>query len=223
MKKTTAILLGTLIASSAALAQSNVLSRNAVGYIKHTMGAGFSVLQNTFETMGAPIAISNTFASLPNNSRVYLWNGSSYQTFSKNFLGVWSGGSNTLNRGSALWVEIPASVGTNTYDVFMMGEVPDSVTAPATLVGAGPGFSFVGFPYPVATAWSNTEFAVSAPNNSKLHVWNGSSYQSFSKNFLGSWGAGASYVLSPGQGFWLEYPISASSTNISVTKPYQWP
>ncbi len=222
MKKTTAILLGTLIASSAAFAQSNVLSRNAVGYIKHSFGSGFSVIQNTFESMGAPIAISNTFATLPNSSKIHLWNGSSYQTITKNFLGWGAAGSNTLDRGSAVWVELPLSVGTNLYDVYIMGEVPDSTTAPITEVGATPGFNFVGFPYPVATAWSNTSFAAASPNSSKLHVWNGSGYQTFTKNFLG-WGAGAAYVLEPGQGFWLEWPSSAVSTNLNVTKPYEWP
>jgi hypothetical protein len=222
MKKITAILLGTLIASSAALASTNqVLSRNAVGYVKVDFPKGFTLVQNTFNPMGAPIAISNTFASLPNNSRVHIWNGAGYSTITKAALGGWgAGGSNLLQRGSGFWIEIPQAAASNSYPIFFMGEVPDDAS---TVVPLTAGFNMKGYPYPVSDKWTNTPIAKASPNNSKLHIWTGSNYNTFTRAALGGWNSASNVVLNPGQAFWVEFPSAASSTNVSVTKPYTWP
>lgn len=224
MKKITAILLGTLIASSAALAQTNqVLSKNAVGYIKIDFPKGLSLVQNVFEPITAPIAISNTFATLPNSSKVFLWNGSGYVTYNKAAFGGWgAAGSNILQRGSAFWVEIPQAAASNSYSVFIMGEVPDSTTAPSTTLGVVPGLNAKGFPYPVSERWTNTTIAKVAPSGTKLHIWNGTGYATYNKAAFGGWGANT-VTLNPGQGFWIEWPVAAAATNWNVSKPYQWP
>lgn len=220
MKKITAILLGTLIASSAALAQTNqVLSKNAVGYVKINLAKGFNMIQNSFDSLGAPIAISNTFASLPNQSRVHFWNGSTYVTIGRTLGGWGAAGSNVLNRGQGFWVEIPQAAASNTYTVFLMGEVPDDATKVVSVI---PGFNMVGVPYPVATKFGDTRYAAVAPNQTRLHVWNGTGYDTYSRT-LGGWGATTNLVLQPGQGFWMQYPVSFVATNLNLSKPYTWP
>lgn len=220
MKKISAILLGTLIISSAALAQTNqVLSQNAVGYVKVELAKGFNMIQNQFEPLGAPIAISNTFAGLPNSSRVHFWNGTAYVTISRTIGGWGAAGSNTLARGQGLWVQIPQTAVSNNYTVFMSGEVPDDAT---TVVGTMAGFNLVGVPYPVSTKFGQTPFATVAPNSSRLHVWNGTAYNTYSRT-IGGWGAATNVSLEPGTGFWIQYPVSFVSTNLNLAKPYTWP
>lgn len=222
MKKITAILMGTLIAITASFAQTNqVLSKNAVGYVRVDLPKGLSLVQNVFNPIGAPIAISNTFSTLPNNSKVHIWNGGTYSTYNKAAIGAWgSNGSNQLARGTGFWVEIPQTAASNSYSVFLMGEVPDNTN---TVVSLTAGLNMKGYPYPVSEKWTNTALAKASPNNTKLHIWNGSGYATYNRAAIGGWNSSSNVVLNPGQGFWVEFPGTAASTNVSITKPYQWP
>jgi hypothetical protein len=222
MNKILAGILAVSMTAGIVSAQEPVLSRNAVGYIKHELPAGFSVIQNTFEPLELAMTIANTFGALPNLTRLHLWNGSAYQTITKTALGWGNAGTNVIRRGDAFWIEIPSTVGTNTVSLVLMGEVPDEISAPTTDMDANPGFNFIGFPYPASRAWSNTIFAASSPNLSRLHIWTGSGYQTFTKTALG-WGAAGALIMEPGQGFWLEWPSTSSPQTLSVEKPYDWP
>lgn len=225
MKKISSIAALALLVASASFAQTNqVLSKNAVGYIKMDIPKGLTLAQNPFIALSSPIAISNTFAGLPNSSKIAFWNGSSYNTINRGLSGWGTGGSNVLQRGYAFWVSVPTTAASNSYTVFIMGEVPDSVTAPTTPVSAIPGLNLLGNPYPVADKWTNMPFAKSAPNNSKLALWpsGGSAYVTYNRGLSG-WGAATNVTIEPGQGFWVQYPVSFVATNFSVVKPYTWP
>ena len=48
------------------------------------------------------------------------------------------------------------------------------------------------------------------PANSKIHIWNGSGYQTAIKNSRSGWGAG---TIARGDAFWIESAASAGTTN----------
>ncbi|MBP7829357.1 MAG: hypothetical protein KA248_05525 [Kiritimatiellae bacterium] len=224
MKKLLIVMLA--IASVAAVAfGQQVLSRNAVGYQQITLTKGvFSMVRHDFEDLDTPLAISNVFASLPTSSKVYLWktDQSGYNTITKAALGGWgAGGTNILYRGSGVWVLVPASAVSNEYQVFLMGEVPDRFTAPSSTVGVAAGFTLSGYSYPVVQSWTNLSIAKQAPVGSKLYIWTGAGYDTYTRAALGGWGAaGNALLINPGQGFWLKW---ANATNWSELKPYTWP
>jgi hypothetical protein len=201
-------------------AQEPVLSRNAVGYVKQQYSAGFAVGANPFESLGHPMTIPLVFANLPNLSRIHFWNGSSYQTFTKNFLGQWPAGAADveLERGTAFWVQLPDATA-GSVEVVYMGEVPSDEEFEINLA---PGFNFVSFPYPATVEWKDTALAQSIPNLSRVHFYVNGSYVTFTKNFLGNWPAG-DIPVAPGQGFWVELPSTASSADVDLSKPYDWP
>lgn len=225
MKKITAILLGTLIVSSAALANTNqVLSKNAVGYVKRTVpGGGLDLMTVPFVNLSqVNNTVSNTFPSATDGTQISLWSQGSqtYRTFIK-AKGTWGNpGTNVLARGDAVFFRSPSA---STQEVFIMGEVPDSATAPTTTVTVISGLNAVGLGYPVSTSWTGTTLAASLPDGSQISVWNGSAYTTIIKA-KGSWGAsGNSLVIDPGDGFFVRSPVGAPTINWNQTKPYTWP
>ena len=227
MKKATAIILGTLIASSAALAQTNVLSRNAVGYIK------VPVVSNKLYLVSNPFVpldptgdiVTNMLAAVPNGTIISVWNEGSqgYLSYTKSGRGAWDSAATTsrIARADAFFIRMP-SAGTST--VFFMGEVPDRFTAPTTTQSRVSGLTMLGFPYPVETAFTGTPMAIAAPNGSIISVWDSDTqgYVSYTKSGRGAWDSGAaSAVVKPGQGFVIN--SSAAANNWNTAKPYTWP
>lgn len=229
MKKLIWVVAVLLIAQAAANAQTQVLSRNAVGYVKITAERGKLVLgRSDFESLDGSggIAVSNLFGDqVPANTTVYLWDRvtASYKSVTKLARGGWgSAGSNRVQRGEGFWLKVPAAASNETYDVFLMGEVPDRYTAPTTTIPGLSGANMLGYPYPVQVYWTNTVLAMTSPPNSSLFLWNPTSqaYQSYTKLARGGWGTGSNIVLQPGQGFWFRTTSSVSWVEI---KPYTWP
>lgn len=225
MKKITAILLGTLIASSAALAQTNqVLSRNAVGYVKKAINA------DQIDFVAAPFvslspggnALSNVLPVAANGTQYIPWDPTIQNyipvTRSK---GAWgASGSNIVSRGSAFFVRSPA--GTN-QTFFFMGEVPDRFTAPTTTVDSVQGLTALASAYPIDMLWTSTPLSQALDNGDQIIVWNTviTNYVPVSKT-KGSWGSATNLVLKPGQGFFVR-KFGAGTTTWSQSKPYTWP
>ena len=226
MKKATAIILGTLIASSAALAQTNVLSRNAVGYIKVPVESNkLYLVSNPFVPLDASgDVVTNMLAAVPNSTVVSVWDEASqaYINYSRSARGAWSANATSrIARSDAFFIRMP-SVGTST--IFLMGEVPDRFTAPTTTQSRVSGITMLGFPYPVQTSFTGTPMAISAPNSSVISIWdpNLNTYVNYSKSARGAWDAGAqAAVVQPGQGFVIR--STAAGGNFSTVKPYTWP
>jgi len=229
MRKITAILLGTLIASSAALAQTNqVLSKNAVGYIKVSIGGPNSLhlVSNPFVSLDANgDLITNVFGSVANSSSVAVWNESSqsYNTYSKSSRGAWLGTGISTARFSRADGAFIRSGGTAT--VFFMGEVPDTTTAPTTVQSRVQGITMLGFPYPVEVVLTNSSFGLGLPNGGAISLWNPAttSYNTFSKSTRGAWlGTGISTAsIKPGEAIVIR--ATNATANISTVKPYSWP
>jgi len=203
-----------------------VLSRNAVGYIKINAESNkLYLVSNPFVSMGTnDDVVTNMFASLPNSVSVSLWNESSqaYETFTKSARGAWSANATTrIDRADAVFIRMPANAGA---DMYFMGEVPDSTTAPSTIQSRVTGITMLGFPYPVAQPFTNTSMAIDAPNGSSVSVWDADagSYISYTKSARGAWDAAAqAATIAPGQGFVIR--STASGSDITTDKPYDWP
>jgi len=228
-----------LIIASAAYAQTNqVLSRNAVGYVKVEMRTNsYYLVRNDFVSLAGPSAVSNVFGlQVPQGTQLIRWNEASQSYLSTLTRGATSwgpGGTNLVSRGDAVWVRIPAFNGTTVtqslYNVFFMGEVPDALTAPTSTVTFINGYNLVGYPYPVDTLWTNTAIAQSLPGGTTLIMWNATN-QSYSANInksttpgSQSWGpVGNALTLKPGQGFFINLKTNII-VNAAQAKPYSWP
>jgi hypothetical protein len=230
MKKVTALLLGTLIASSAAFAQTNaVLSRNAVGYVKIPLQSNklYLVSNPFFSLQAGPQLVSNVFAAVPPGTTISVWNEANqqYQIYLRNTRGVWSGAAATatIARADGAFIATPA---TNApVDLFLMGEVPDRFTAPSNLVQRTPGITMLGHPYPVSVLLTSTVMAASVPAGSVISVWNPAinNYNIYLKNNRGAWvGDALTAVLQPGQGLVINSTSTLGQTWYE-TKPYTWP
>lgn len=230
MKKLTAILLGTLIASSAALAQTNqVLSRNAVGYVKVNLQSNkLYLVTNPFVNLdgsGDP-RLTNVFSAVPGGTIISIWNegDNTYDNYSRSARGAWLGSATTaqVKRADGVFIRMPT---TNApVDLFLMGEVPDRFTAPSSFVSRVPGLAMVGLPYPVSIRLTNTVMAQQVPNGTIVSVWNTASnqYDNYSKSARGAWLAEAqTAMIQPGQGLVIRATNAANSWY--ETKPYTWP
>jgi len=229
------VMLAVVVTGTLAFGQTQVLSRNAVGYVKVDAERGkFSLVRLDFESMdgsqGGCLVLSNLLdsAQFPTNAAVYLWdyNTRSYRPIITRLpRGGWgAGGSNLVCRGEGLWIKIPSDAPSNSYPVFMMGEVPDRTTAPTTTMESITGINILGFPYPVDTLWTNTDLAKKAPSDSVLYIWN-PTINTYDPPYTksprgGSWGGASNLVLKPGQAFWLK---TTGMVDWVEGKPYTWP
>ena len=222
-----------LIGASAQAQTNQVLSRNAVGYVKVTAPSNSLILvRNDFESLtGGSPAVSNLIGTqVPVGASLYIWDRSSQQYRSSSLntpaRGGWGTfGTNQIKRGESFFLRIPSAAGiSNQYEVYLMGEVPDSTTAPTTTVTGVSGLGMWGHPYPVATQLTNIGVVAGAAVGDTIYLWSVSNqnYASFSRNTpaRGGWGGATNVVLNPGEGFWLR---SSITQNWSTIKPYTWP
>ena len=228
MKRIALVVLLALV-GSIAYGQTQVLSRNAVGYVKILGEKGKLTLgRSDFEAMDSAggIQVSNMFGNqLPDNTTLYLWDrgAAAYKTIAKVPRSGWAAaGTTRVARGGGFWIRVPSGAASNEYPVYIMGEVPDRLTAPTTTVTGLSGLNMLGFPYPVQGLWTNTDIAIKAPVNSILYLWDQSNqaYQTHAKVPRSGWSTATNLVLYPGQGFWLR---NTGTFDWAESKPYTWP
>lgn len=227
MKKSIVLALGVAVLASSAFAQTQVLSRNAVGYVKiEAVRSNYHFIANNFfnlEGSTVPITVTNLIGNqVPNGSTVLIWNPATqtYGSESKGFAG-WVPGTNRLNTGRGFWLKIADAGPSNVYQVYLMGEVPDKNTQPTSTVSIVPGFNMVSMSYPITMKFTNTTIAKSGVLGDTAIFWDAASktYRSESRGFAG-WSPGTNDVM-PGQGFW--YRRAGGTTNWIEAKPYTWP
>lgn len=234
MKKITAILLGTLIASSAALAQTNqVLSKNAVGYVKKDFNKGLNLVAHQFEVIqgDGSRSVSNLFpiGDFPSGTIIQRWDYTN-QTYSTSetkatFPSVrWNPGTSVYGIGESLWVRIPTGAASNSYVSFMMGEVPTN--SKVTALG---GLTFSGVSFPVAVSITNIGSLLNYPLKSGdiIQKWNASTTNYVQETYAtfpppAKWNPGT-MLISPGEAIIIRRPGATSQTNWSQPKPYTWP
>ncbi|NKB24726.1 MAG: hypothetical protein GKR87_10210 [Kiritimatiellae bacterium] len=233
MKSIITVLVVVLISSSVAVAQSNVLSANAVGYVRGAIpsntGSGFNLFSWPFENIDGSTSTMKTItgdAQLPVGSIAHIWNPASktYSSETKSTRGGWPLGGNPIMRGTTFWIEIPDTAATSAqHTIVFQGEVPSTANGAASTTQSNIVLDAVAYPYPVDQLWTGTTAAAAAPNNSIIHIWDEGSqgYTSFTKSTRGGWSSAAGVVIAAGKGFWLELP--SSSIDWTETKPYSYP
>jgi hypothetical protein len=184
-------------------AQSNVFSANVVGYVSVTNGAGqFALLSNPLDSGSNTVA--SLFPSVPNGTLVEVWTGSSFQTSTKGFGGVWTTNL-TLSPGQGFFIK-SSTAGTNTF----VGSIVTPNNGSVTNSLAGGLFSLVGSPIPYSDNLTGTNLNLNAAvgNGTLVEVWNGNSFQTSTKGFGGVWTT--NLVIQPGQGFFVKPNAAAS-------------
>jgi hypothetical protein len=185
----------------ASQAQSNVFSANVVGYVSVSNAANQYILESLPLDSGSN-NLTGLFPTAPNGSQVLVWNGSGYQTATKNLVGTWNTNLN-LSPGQGYFLKIPANA-TNTYVGAVVTPVNGSIT---NTLQAGI-YTLVGSPIPYSDNLTGTNLNLQLANGSQVLIWNGTGYQTATKNLVGVWNT--NLVISPGQGFFVK---SATTTN----------
>ena len=233
MKKTLWIAIAGALAASVivASAQTEVLSGNAVGYIKRTVPAAgkLAAVAHPLNSMSASsLMFTNTSIAteMPNLSWAYFWNPTTQKWLGsqKSGKGVWGvdAVAKEILPGEMFFLKTPAGQVTDVA-VTITGEVPDEPTLTRAVVG-GNAIAALGNPYPVDVAFTNTDVAKNAANLSWAYFWNPDTQKwlGSQKSGKGVWGVDAvAKTVQAGEGFFLKDAGAASVwTN---TKPYTWP
>ena len=227
MKRIALAIAGLAVISTAAFAQSNqVLSRNAVGYVKvsTTRSNMHFMAHNFLDINGGPVTVTNLIGSqVPNGSVVIVWDsGNQAYRFENRVAGQWLPGTNRLVPGRGFWLRVNPAAASNAYQVYMMGEVPDGSTLPTNSQTIVPGLNMLGESYPVSVKFTNTTLATGGRNSDVAIFWNEAAQgYVFENRVAGQWLPGTN-VVSPGRGFWYR---STRTSNVvwTSTKPYTWP
>lgn len=229
MKKLMLSLVAVAMTAGLVEAQTNVLSKNAVGYVKIPVDSNKIYLVSTpfvnMEDGSDYHLVTNVFASVPNRTIITPWRDAeqTYAVYQKSARGAWNPGAETsvIKRGTAVFVRMPGETSTN---LFFMGEVPDDTTAPSTMQSRVPGLSFVGNPYPASVSFTGSAMAISAPNRAIVTIWDpvNQTYIVHQKSARGAWNPAAlTAELTPGEGFIIR--SSEGPSNWTEVKPYTWP
>ncbi len=231
MKKTLWIAVaGALVASVVAASAAEVLSANAVGYIKRTLpgAGGLQTFSTPLNPMSGTLVFSNisVAADAAAGTRVYFW--------STNGTPAWVGGVKAgttlaswgtwanypLQPGEAFFLKSPAAAAAK--ELTITGEVPDDATIAKGMLGGG-NLNLLANPYPVDTTFGATTNALLAAAGSRVYFWNGTAWVGGVKagTTVASWGTWANYPIAAGEGYMLKE--NGSSRTWSDTKPYSWP
>ncbi len=233
MKKTLWIAIAGALAASVivASAQTEVLSGNAVGYIKRTVPAAgkLAAVAHPLNSMSsASLMFTNTSIAteMPNLSWAYFWNPTTQKWLGsqKSGKGVWGvdAVSKEILPGEMFFLKTPAGQVTDVA-VTITGEVPDEPTLTRAVQG-GNAIAALGNPYPVDVAFTNTDVAKNAANLSWAYFWNPTTQKwlGSQKSGKGVWGVdAAAKTVQAGEGFFLKDAGPASVWTNS--KPYTWP
>ena len=236
MKKTLWIaIVGALAASVVAASAQEVLSANAVGYIKKTLPAGgqlvsMSIPLNSMTESSIVFGRSSVAAEAPVNSMVYFWDAVA-QSWRGGLKSPAGGGrwpvlqSNwVVQAGEGFFMKGP---GTNTLDVdvTITGEVPPDANLLRTIPGSG-ALGTVGNPYPVDFKFGESELSRSISVNSMVYFWDVTA-QAWRGGLKSPAGGGrwpvlqSNWVVQAGEGFFLKEAAAFNTwTNV---RPYTWP
>jgi hypothetical protein len=245
--RTKTILLSALlgaIGSVSVMAQTNVYSLNAVGYINVTCPVGFSIVSCPLTT-----SPDNTLNTVMNNGaggyngslngcEVYFWQPSTagFSTDAAEAVGTGSkgttantngwthNGTNVLSPGAACWFQNNTL---NPLTLTFVGQVPSTVT---NTLGAG--FSLVGAGIPMSGDLASNTLAnltnynigdqvyVWVPASNGFNTYSSASGKAAGFGYQGQWtSTGDPIVTNVGEGFWYENN-SSPVTSVVWTESY---
>jgi hypothetical protein len=211
------------IAVSAAVAQE-VLSQNAVGYIKVATPAGkFVSVAQPLNNMGKAenkFGETSIAQELPVGSIAYFWDPAlqNWGGGGKSLKG-WGGGQSNrvIAAGEGFFIKSPKD-----GEVTITGEVPDEPSLDRVIPG-NKAFGSLANPYPVDFKFGESDIAKNATVGSSVFFWD-MNIQGWSGGLKGAKGwqaAQSNYVVSAGEGFFLKEKETV--TTITTQKPYTWP
>lgn len=228
MKKTLWIVMAAaLIAAVVTASAQEVLSQNAVGYIKKTLPAG-----GQFVAMSIPLdSMSNTEIvfgetsvadEAPVNTFVYFWDivNQGWIAGGKSTKGWGAFANRVLVPGEGFLMKSPVD-STEDVDVTITGEVPSDATLSRGIPG-GDAFGSLANPYPVDFTFGTSALASNSPVNTFVYFWDivNQGWIAGGKSTKG-WGAFANREIQAGEGFLLRAPGGAMTWD--TEKPYTWP
>jgi len=238
MKKMLVAVAALAFAMSASAQTNQVLSRNAVGYQRFELQKGvlymirpdFFAMTGSLSTVKAAAMFGN---QLPNGTTINFFDPLAlptpgYVQDSRSAFGVW-GTSINFKPGHGFWVKIPSTAVSNSYVLYLMGEVPDSLNLAALnsgptnqVVAVYPGLNQLGYSFPVSVAWTNTHLAKISKTGDKVITWDAATtgYLQSSRSAFGAWANAP--TLTPGQAFFY-LNTNTVATNWIEPKPYTWP
>jgi len=213
-------LLGAL-GSVSVMAQTNVYSLNAVGYINVTLSPGFNIVSCPLLCTDPTGAQDNTLSNLFVNTngqykgwQVYGWNGN-YINDSGTRGGWADGGNQTINPGQAIWMQNPSNI---TTTVTFVGTVP---TGPLTNV-LSPGYNLIGSIVPASgdIVTNSIMNFTNAFKHDAVYAYNPLTTNYLDYSAAGNpvnWNADGDPILpSVGGGFWYFNATTANVTNYWV-------
>jgi hypothetical protein len=215
-------LLGAL-GSVSVMAQTNVYSLNAVGYINVTLSPGFNIVSCPLYVLDGNGNVDNTITNLlgPNTNgqykkwQIYGYSPSTGYIQDSGTPGGWvAGGTQTINPGQAVWIENPSNI---TTTVTFVGTVP---TGPITNA-IYPGFNLISSVVPASgdiITNSIMDLTNSVTVTKKDQVYTFGPYPTGYTQY-GASGTPAQFLTHPilpvvGGGFW--YESAATVTNYWV-------
>ena len=230
MKKTLWIAIaGALAASAIAASAQEVLSANAVGYIKKTLPANGKLIAlsaplNSMTESSIVFGRTSIAQEAPQGSWVYFWDPA---------LQGWSGGSKSgkgwggaqsnkvIASGEAFFMKgNPADAVAR--EITITGEVPDDA-ALARAIPGGNALGTIGNPFPVDFKFGTSSIASNATQGSWVYFWDEAlqGWSGGSKSGKGWGGAQSNRVVLAAEGFFLK---EAGTLNMwTNSKPYTWP
>lgn len=225
MKRLIGVAAGLAMVAGLAQGQTNVLSQNAVGYVKINMDAGKFYLVSTqwLQIDGSPNTVNNVLGTqFADFSQAFTWNGSSFNashTLLPGGTGNWTGGATAIEPGDGFWLTTGTSV-----EAFFLGEVPGANNGfDMNVVSGVTGFQILSNPYPVNIAWQSTDLADQLTDFSQLFQFDPDTgfLPSVTKLPGGNWTSNP--TISVGEGFWVRVGLGTGSIDWTETKPYTYP
>lgn len=227
MKKMMSLVALAVIGSVVAASAAEVLSANAVGYVKRAVPAGkLQIVSVPFVNMANEEDGTYKFGEtqiandLPRGSVVMFWDAElqGWGAGSKGAKG-WSAGqaNHVLEPGEAFFVK---NTGTEDLEVTAAGEVPDDPELPRSY--ANEALGIMAYAYPVDVKFGDTELAQQLERSSTVMFWD-DELQGWGAGTKGAkgWSAGqANYVVKAGEGFFIK-PVGEGTW--TAVKPYTWP
>jgi hypothetical protein len=200
-----------------AMAQTNVYSANAVGYVNVTLYPGFNLVSDPL--IAKPNnAISNLLVNT--NGQWKGWNVISYNPLNgipysqdSGIKAAWAnGGTNTINPGQAVWIQNPSN---STLSITFVGTVPTSVTTPLYHNS----FNLIGSAIPASGDFVTNSLMIfsNATKNDNVITYNPTlgipytQYSALGKGITTNWASGNPQIPWVGAGFW--YQNTAGTNN----------
>lgn len=219
-------------AATVALAQTEVRSKNAVGYIKIPVVNDFTSLTIPFDDMnGGKIMFTNAIGTqvFGAGAQVFEWTGAAWQPYNwqNAALGWRPANSLELKPGVSYFIKRPTAWATDgqSHEIVLSGEVPEMYQSSAIAFTGSGNLTAFGFSYPVSVMFTNTALAKNfGGTGAQVFEWTGTAWQPYNwQNAALGWRPANSLELKPGVGYFFKTATASAGGAWVQERPYTWP